>query len=215
MTQATATRDAQSLLDTLIAHFGVTPSNKDGGYILPNGTLLNLKRSNLSSKQYHHEVAKLLPEEMRGHCDEITIINLMIATGIVRYEAKGRVHAATLPTMAQRRKLFEIMKYSENDYLMYVSAPNAATIGETRLKSPQAHELLQFFEGCFSAKQRQYRADEFSVSQDGDELRLTFRPAQQLVASYDPASQKMTTAQGFEDVIELFKQLIEPDKSSV
>ncbi len=135
----------EMLLDKLVAHFGVTRFSKDGGYILQDGSLLNLQRSDMDNRQYHRAVAALLPKEMHGICDEITIVNLMTATGIIRYEARGRVHVAVKPTQLQRRKLFEIMKYSEHSYRILVSDSNGATIGDQSFKSPQAHELLQFF----------------------------------------------------------------------
>ena len=198
----------KELLDKLINHFGVTSSNKDGGFILPDGSLLNLQRSNLSNKQYHRTVSTLLPENMRGLCDEVTIVNLMTATGIIRYEAQGRVHVAVKPTVEQRRKLFDIMKYSETDYLVHVSDKTAATIGERRFKSPQAHELLQFFEHCFSVEGKQYRADEFSMSREGDDYIFTFRPAQQKIARYQVDSGEFTVQPDFEGILPLFKQQI-------
>ncbi len=194
------------LLGKLVKRFGVTSSNKDGGYLLPDGSLLNLQRSIKSNKQYHREVAALLPEEMQGACDEITIVNLMIATGAIRYEAKGRVHVASEPTQAQRRKLFDIMKYSEHDYLIIVSDRNAATIGEQRFKSPQAHELLQFFNQCFNGEQRQYRTDEFSIHKNGDEYILTFRPGQSLAAHYNATSDTFTVQPDFEGILHFFRQ---------
>ncbi|CAG9000598.1 MAG: hypothetical protein CENE_02598 [Candidatus Celerinatantimonas neptuna] len=198
---------AKELLDKLINHFGVTTSSKDGGYILPNGELLNLNRSNLSAKQYHRAVTELLPEDMRGICDEVTIVNLMVVTGIIRYEATGRVHVAMNPTAAQRSRLFSIMKYRDNDYLVMVSDKTAATIGERRFKSPSAHELLEFFEHCYHDK-KQYRVDEFALSKEGEDYILTFRPSQQAIARYDASTKQFTAQPNFEDVLELFRQQI-------
>ncbi len=200
----------QELLDKLIDHFGVTDSNKDGGYILPDGHLLNLNRSDLTIKQYHRTVAALVPDNMQGICDEITIVNLMTVTGIIRYEAKGRVHVAAKPTQLQRRKLFDIMKYSQHDYLVHVSDQTGATIGELRFKSPAAHELLQFFERCFSPEhKKQYRHDEFSIDRQGQEFRLTFRPSSEEIGRYDSDSETFTINPEFEGILPLFKQKIE------
>ncbi|MFM2479899.1 hypothetical protein [Celerinatantimonas sp. YJH-8] len=199
---------AEYLLNRLIENFGVTHSNKDGGYILPDGRLLNLQRSNLSLKQYHRAVAALLPEDMQGICDEITIVNLMVATGVIRYEARGRVHVAVKPTQPQRQKLFNIMKYSEHDYLVLVSDKTAATIGEQRFKSPQAHELLQFFERCFSEQGKQYRADEFSLCPEEDGYGLIFRPGQQQIARYFCTTGAFVIQSDFTGVKALFKQKI-------
>ncbi|OLQ69971.1 hypothetical protein BIT28_10525 [Photobacterium proteolyticum] len=194
------------LLDKLVAHFGVTNIKKDGGYILRDGSLLNLNRSDLSNRQYHRAVAELLPKEMHGACDEITIVNLMTATGIIRYEARGRVHVATKPTQPQRRKLFEIMKYSEHSYRVLVSDTNAATIGDKNFKSPQAHELLQYFEGCFSGNQQQYRDDEFGISKEQDDIIFTFRPAQRQIGRYQPSTRTFTIMPEFEGSMALFKE---------
>jgi hypothetical protein len=199
-------RLGEELLARLTGHFGVTSSNKDGGYILPDGSLLNLQRSNLSNKQYHREVAALLPEEMQGVCDEIGIVNLMTTTGMIRYEAQGRVHVATPPTPQQRQRLFNIMKYSETDYLVLVSDTTAATIGEQRFKSPQAHELLQFFERCFGGEPKQFRADEFAISRDGEDYIMTFRPGNLQVARYETGSGKFTVEPEFKDILGMFKQ---------
>ncbi len=199
----------QELIDKLINYFGVTNSKNNGGYILPDGSLLNLNRADRSVKQYHREVTALLPEEMRGVCDEITIINLMTATGAIRYEAKGRVHVAAEPTQAQRRKLFDIMKYSEHDYLVYVSDRTSATIGEARFKSPQAHELLQFFNSCFKqdAKKR-YRDDEFSVNREADDYSLTFRTSGETIAHFHAADNQFVVNPEFTGIQPLFEQKI-------
>lgn len=196
---------AKKLLDKLIDHFGVTTSQKDGGYILPDGELLNLNRSNLSAKQYHRAVTELLPESMRGVCDEITIVNLMVVTGIIRYEATGRVHVAMNPTAAQRSRLFSIMKYRDHDYLVLVSDKTAATIGERRFKSPSAHELLEFFEQCYHGK-KQYWVDEFALSREGDDYILTFRPSQRAIARYDASTKQFIAQPNFETILELFEQ---------
>ena len=58
----------QELIEKLINHFGIIESKNNGGYILPDGSLLNLNRTDKSIKQYHREVAALLPEEMQGIC---------------------------------------------------------------------------------------------------------------------------------------------------
>lgn len=200
---------SEELLDKLVAHFGVTRSNKDGGYILPDGSLLNLQRSDMDNKQYHRAVAALLPEEMQGGCDEITIVNLMTATGIIRYEARGRVHVAVKPSQLQRRKLFEIMKYSEHSYLVFVSDQTGATIGEQTFKSPQAHELLQFFERCFSGEQKQYRVDEFYVSQEQDDFIFTFRPERRQIGRYHSSTGEFTIKPEFEGSLTMFKQQVE------
>jgi len=198
----------EALLDKLIAHFGVTRFSKDGGYILQDGSLLNLQRSDMDNRQYHRAVAALLPKEMHGICDEITIVNLMTATGIIRYEARGRVHVAVKPTQLQRRKLFEIMKYSEHSYRVLVSDSNGATIGDQFFKSPQAHELLQFFDRCFSDGQKQYRDDEFYVSEEQGDIIFTFRPEQRQIGRYQPSSRTFTIMPEFGGSLTLFKEQV-------
>jgi len=195
----------EMLLDKLVAHFGVTRFSKDGGYILQDGSLLNLQRSDMDNRQYHRAVAALLPKEMHGICDEITIVNLMTATGIIRYEARGRVHVAVKPTQLQRRKLFEIMKYSEHSYRILVSDSNGATIGDQSFKSPQAHELLQFFNRCFSDGRKKYRDDEFYVREEQGDIIFIFRPEQRQIGRYQSSSRTFTIMPTFEGSLNIFK----------
>lgn len=196
----------QALLDKLVEHFGLTRFTKDGGYILPDGRLLDLQRSDMDKRQYHRAIAALLPQEMHGACDEITIINLMAATGVIRYESRGRVHVAAEPTQTQRRKLFDIMKYSVHPYRVIASDTNGATIGDQMFQSPQAHELLHFFNQCFSGSLKEYRDDEFCVMQEHNDYVLVFRPENRIASRYSVNSGTYTTEPGFDDVLALFKK---------
>ncbi|MCW8330926.1 hypothetical protein MD588_19210 [Photobacterium sp. SDRW27] len=198
----------EALLDKLVTHFGVTRHMKDGGYILPDGRLLNLQRSDINNRQFHRAVAALMPEDMLGICDEITIINLMAATGAIRYEARGRVHVAVEPTRQQRRKLFDIMKYSVHSYRVIVSDSNGATMGDQMFQSPQAHELLHFFNNCFSSEQKQYRDDEFYVTEERDYCVLVFRPEQRRIGRYDLKTNTYTIDPRFEGVLDVFEDKI-------
>ena len=196
------------LLDKLVEHFGITRFIKDGGYILPDGRLLDLNRSDMDKKQYHRAIAAFLPQEMHGACDEITIVNLMAVTGVIRYEARGRVHIAAEPTPQQRRKLFEIMKYSVHGYRVIVSAHNGATIGDRMFQSPQAHELLHFFNHCFSAEAKQYREDEFSITEEQSGYIFIFRPEQRRVGHYQSVTDTFIIQPEFNDLLPFFKQQV-------
>ncbi|UXH99889.1 hypothetical protein [Photobacterium sp. TY1-4] len=201
-------QNGEALISQLVSHFGVTRIQKDGGYVLPDGNLLNLQRSDLDHRQYHRAVAALLPKEMQGACDELTIVNLMVATGIIRYEARGRVHTAVKPTQAQRRRLFELMKYSEQGFRVIASDCNGATIGDQMFKSPAAHELLRFFSGCYDSNQKVYREDEFGIQPTAQGFRLMFRPAHREIGFYEPETGTMTLIPEFSDVMSLFRQQV-------
>ncbi|PSW06901.1 hypothetical protein [Photobacterium lipolyticum] len=198
----------EALLSKLVTHFGVTRHVKDGGYILPDGRLLNLQRSDMENRQFHRAVAALMPEEMIGIIDEITIVNLMASTGAIRYEARGRVHVAVKPTQLQRRKLFDIMKYSVHSYRVLVSDLNGATIGDQMFQSPHAHELLDFFNRCFSSAQKQYRDDEFYLSKELDDYIFTFRPEQRQIGRYKSSTKTFTILPEFEGSLAMFKQQV-------
>ena len=199
----------KELLDKLVEHFGITRFTKDGGYILPDGRLLDLQRSDMDKRQYHRAIAALLPEEMHGACDEITIVNLMAATGVIRYEARGRVHTATEPTQLQRRKLFDIMKYSVHGYRVIVSDPNGATIADQMFQSPQAHELLHFFNRCFSDGPKQYRDDEFSLAEEQGDYVFIFRPEQRSIGRYQSSTDSFTIQPDFKGALVLFKKKVD------
>lgn len=198
----------EALLSKLVTHFGVTRHVKDGGYILPDGRLLNLQRSDMNNRQFHRAVAALMPEEMLGIIDEITIVNLMASTGAIRYEARGRVHVAVKPTQLQRRRLFDIMKYSVHSYRVLVSDLNGATIGDQMFQSPQAHELLHFFNRCFSSAQKQYRDDEFYIIEDQGDYIFTFRPEQRQIGRYQSNTNTFTIVPEFEGSLAMFKQQV-------
>ncbi|MDX1301280.1 hypothetical protein [Photobacterium sp.] len=198
-----------ALLSKLEAHFGITRHIKDGGYILPDGRLLNLQRSDMENRQFHRAVAALMPQEMVGIIDEITIVNLMASTGAIRYESRGRVHVAVKPTQLQRRKLFDIMKYSVHSYRVLVSDLNGATIGDQTFQSPHAHELLNFFNRCFSGEQKQYRDDEFCLREELDDYTFTFRPEQRQIGRYQSSTKTFIILPEFEGSLAMFKQQVE------
>jgi hypothetical protein len=198
--------NVQMLIDKLVEHFGITQFSKDGGYILPDGRLLDLQRSDTKNHQYHRSIAELVPKSMHGLCDEITIVNLLSATGAIRYENKGRVHVAAPPTEAQRRKLFSLMKYSVNPYRVMVSDINGATIGEATFQSPQAHELLDFFSGCFSSTKKTYRKDEFYVTKEDNDYILIFRTNNRKIGRYSSLTSEYQIEPNFSDAMDLFKE---------
>ncbi|UTV29161.1 hypothetical protein [Photobacterium atrarenae] len=201
-------QNCDRLISALVTHFGVTRVQQDGGYILPDGRLLNLHRSDTDNRQYHRAVAALLPAEMQGACDELTIVNLMVATGVIRYEARGRVHTAVKPTQSQRRKLFELMKYSEQWFRVIASDSNGATIGDEVFKSPPAHELLQFFSACYDDSQKVYREDEFGIQPTDTGFALMFRPAQRQIGVYESDSDTMTVIPEFSNLLSLFERRV-------
>lgn len=201
-------QNRDTLISKLVAHFGVTPVQKDGGYILPDGSLLNLQRSDMDHRQYHRAVTALLPAEMQGACDELTIVNLMVVTGLIRYEARGRVHTAVKPTQVQRRQLYELMKYSEQRFRVIASDGNGATIGDAVFKSPPAHELLQFFSACYDDDQQEYREDEFGIQPTDTGFELMFRPAQRQIGVYESDSDTMTVLPEFSNLLSLFERRV-------
>lgn len=200
--------DEKALLDGLISYFGITSRIRDGGYLLPDGRFLDLQRSDLDKRQYHRAIAACIPEELIGKCDEITIVNVLAATGVIRYESSGRVHVAKAPTMIQRRKLFDLMKYSVHRYQVIVSDINGATIGERFFQSPQAHELLNFFNECFSTQAQQYRDDEFYSCEREGEFVFIFRTDHRVIGHYVPETDQFTIEPSFQGALPLFESQV-------
>ncbi|WP_413112488.1 hypothetical protein [Thaumasiovibrio sp. DFM-14] len=169
------------LIDTVEAFFGTTNWVSRGGYILPDGRLLDLKRSDQDKKLFHHVVISLLPTNMRSAAAEVSIIRLMAETGIIRYEPRGRAHLATMPTPAQRQRLFQIIKYSQSPFQIFISHTSGVTLAQKTFHAATAYELLQFYESAFAANSADYWCEEFSLLADTTQWRLLFRPSQQIV----------------------------------
>jgi hypothetical protein len=202
-------QQVKAIIDRLVDHFGITEFSKDGGYILTDGRLLDLQRSVDEKKQYHRVIAELLPPEMKGISDEMSIVNLLVSTGVIRYEPTGRVHVAAFPTAEQRRKLFEIMKYSVNNYRIIVSDVNGATLGDQTFRSPAAHELRNFFSASFSSDNRQYLDDEFTLRREGDDWLMIFRSDKRVIGRYFSADGSFQLSDDFVAAKPLFEKLIQ------
>lgn len=199
---------AQQVIDKLIDHFGLTEMKKDAGYILPDGRLLDLQRSDTERKQYHRVIADLIPDVLKGVSDELSIVNLLVLTGIIRYEPTGRIHVAHLPTQEQRKALFDLMKYSVHEYRIIVSDINGATIGDQDFRSPAAHELKNFFSEIFSASNKGYKSDEFILKKGGANWDFIFRSGNQVIGSYCPETEEYELDESFSGVKTIFMDLV-------
>lgn len=200
---------AQQVIERLIAHFGLTGMKKDGGYILPDGRLLDLQRSDIEKKQYHRVISQLIPEELKGISDEISIVNLLVLTGIIRYEPTGRIHVAHPPTQEQRKCLFDLMKYSVHEYRIIVSDTNGATIGDQSFRSPAAHELKAFFAAVFAAGHEGYKSDEFTLRKNGGNWDFIFRSDNRVIGSYFPKTHHYELDDSFSGAKAIFVELVE------
>jgi hypothetical protein len=205
----------KEIIDKLVEYFGTTEFTKDGGYILTDGRLLDLQRSVPAKKQYHRKIADLLPPEIKGVSDDVSIVNLLVSTGVIRYEPTGRVHVATPPTMEQRRRLYEIMKYSVNHYRIIVTDINGATIADQMFRSPAAHELRDYFNKSFSLDQRRYLEDEFTVEEGDGVWHFIFRLDQRVIGEYEPNSDKYLLSDDFYGAMPIFETLINRSVSNV
>ena len=202
-----ATKEKE-IIEKLVKYFGTTEIKKDGGYILKDGRLLDLQRSIPEKKQYHRKIADLLPSEMRGPSDDVSIVNLLVMTGVLRYESRGRVHVASPPTLEQRRRLFDIMKYSLHEYRIMVTDINGATIADEMFRSPAAHELRDFFDRSFSNEHRRYLEDEFMIHREGDDCQLIFRLDQRVIGRYESNSGEYRLSGDFNGVMPVFQKLV-------
>ncbi|WP_087016384.1 hypothetical protein [Thaumasiovibrio subtropicus] len=176
------------LLAKIECHFGTTEWISSGGYILPDGRLLDLKRSKAEQKQFHRAIAELLPEAMLSVADEVSIIHVMAATGIIRYEAKGRLHLVKMPTPAQRQRIFSIMKYSVNPFQVMISHPCGVSLAQETFHSPSAHELLSFYEAALDEYRADLWLDEFGIRETDTHWQFVFRPTCQVVGQYHKIS---------------------------
>ncbi|MGX9419398.1 hypothetical protein ACWU4D_18920 [Vibrio sp. WJH972] len=202
----------KEIIEKLVKYFGTTEITKDGGYILKDGRLLDLQRSIPQKKQYHRKIADLLPPELKGTCDDVSISNLLVTTGVLRYEARGRVHVASPPTIEQRRRLYNMMKYSVDEYRVIVTDVNGATIADEMLHSPAAHELKDFFDRSFSIEHRHYLEDEFAVEPDGPDCRLVFRLDHRVIGKYESKSGEFYLLDDFFGAMPVFETLIDKMK---
>ena len=92
--------------DRLIELLGLTNNIHEAGYILPDGRLLHLNRSNCFKRKNHLDILKLLPA-YRGQEHSITetdMIAFMAKEQLVRFCIDGKIHTAVKPTSKQLRK---------------------------------------------------------------------------------------------------------------
>ena len=103
--------------DILIEKLGLTNNIKEAGYILPDGRLLHMNRSNSFKRKNHLDILKLLPA-FKGQEHSIIdtdMIAFMAKEKMVRFCIDGKIHTAVKPTSQQLRKIYNAVAYRRSE----------------------------------------------------------------------------------------------------
>jgi len=201
----TAGSDTEKLIELL----GFTHKINEAGFILPDGRLLHLQRSNSFKRLNHLDAIKLLP---RYHDHQHSIIDtdmmaVMAKEQLVRFCVDGKIHTACQPTSVQMRKIYNTLAYRSSTFEIITSSAIGMTLAQHTVSGPSMATLVDIFK-IYQGHNSLVKADEF-FAQDGDtHFQLVFRPSMKVVGSINKKSKMLKIDADFKDVSKLFYRLI-------
>lgn len=203
----------ETLTDTeqLIALLGFTTDIREAGFILPDGRLLHLQRSNSYKRMNHLDAIKQLPRfsKQQHSIIDTDMIAVMAKEQLVRFCIDGKIHTACAPTSTQLRKIYNILAYRSSTFEVMLSNPVAMTLSHCSVSGPSMATLVRIFK-VYQEQALQIKNDEFFVQETETHFQLFFRPSMKQVARINKKSKLLKIEPEFKDAITLFYQLIKP-----
>lgn len=198
-------------MDKLIAILGLTNNIHEAGYILPDGRLLHLQRSNCFKRKNHLDVLKLLPNFFGKEHSIIDtdMIAFMAKEQLVRFCIDGKIHTAVKPTSVQLRKIYSILAYRSNPFEIILSNAAGMTLAQHTVSGPNMSMLVNIFNAYAPEEQGHFSEDEFCVEQDEKFFNLIFRPAMKNVGRINKKSKMIKMDPLFKAATSLFMTLIQ------
>ncbi|MFT6986617.1 MAG: hypothetical protein ACJAT7_002458 [Psychromonas sp.] len=196
--------------DRLIELLGVTNNINEAGYILPDGRLLHMDRSNCFKRKNHLDILKLLPS-FRGQehsIIETDMIAFMAKEQLVRFCINGKIHTAVKPTSKQLRKLYSVVTYRSNPFDVIISNAAGMTLAQHLISGPSMSALVKIFNEYSSANTSNFNEDEFSIEQDEKYFTLIFRSAMKTVGRMNKKSKMIKIEPLYKEATQLFMNLI-------
>lgn len=196
--------------DKLIELLGLTQNINEAGYILPDGRLLHLQRSNCFKRKNHLDVLKLLPAFVGQEHSIIDtdMIAFMAKEQLVRFCIDGKIHAANKPTSMQLRKIYSALAYRSNPFEIILSNAAGMTLAQHTVSGPSMATLVKIFDLYNTSEQTQFAEDEFCIEEDEKYYRLIFRPTMQAVGTLKKNSSMIKMTPLYKEATELFLKLI-------
>ncbi len=202
--------------DKLIEVLGLTNNINEAGYILPDGRLLHLDRSNCFKRKNHLDVLKLLPAFLgKEHTIiDTDMIAFMAKEQLVRFCIDGRIHTAVKPTSEQVRKLYSVVAYRSNPFEIIISNAAGMTLEQHTVSGPSMNALVKIFDRYSSVKQDDFNEDEFCIEEEEKYFTLTFRPAMKTVGRMNKNSKMIKMEPLFKEATQLFMRLVKQSRNS-
>lgn len=193
----------------LIETFGLTCSANKAGFILPDGSMLDLSNANRAHRIYHAEALNVLyGQPCKGSEWTDHDLVLMIAElSLIRFCYNGLIHVANKPTSQQLRQLYKMIAYRSNPFEVLVSHPSGVSMARYNIVSPTM-KLLQDVFADYDKSPLPICFDEFLLEEDGQQLQLIFRPLQKLIGSYQRTLQEFSLDPSYACVLPLFKEMV-------
>jgi hypothetical protein len=196
--------------DKLVAVLGLTHNINEAGYILPDGRLLHLDRSNTFKRKNHLDVLKLLPSFLGQEHSIIDtdMIAFMAKEQLVRFCIDGKIHTAVKPTSAQLRKIYSVLAYRSNPFEIIISNAAGMTLAQHRVSGPSMSVLVNIFSAYQPSGQGHFSEDEFCVEENETYFKMIFRPAMKTVARMNKHSKMIKIEPLFKETTPLFMKLV-------
>lgn len=196
--------------DKLIEVLGLTNDIREAGYILPDGRLLHLDRSNCFKRKNHLDVLKLLPDFLGQEHSIIDtdMIAFMAKEQLVRFCIDGRLHTAVKPTPTQLRKIYTTLAYRSDPFEVIISNESGMTLAQHTISGPTMGALVEIFSTYDNKQHSDFSEDEFCIEEDDTHFILIFRPAMKAIGRYNKKSQMLKMEEGFKEASSLFIHLI-------
>ena len=205
-----ATPSTESNTKTLIDVIGLTNNINEAGYILPDGRLLHLDRTNCFKRKNHLDVLKLLPEFAgREHSIiDTDMMAFMAREQLVRFCVDGKIHTAVKPTAIQLRKIYTTLAYRSNPFEIILSNAAGMTLSQHTVSGPSMSALVSIFKEYEDKEEAHLAEDEFCITEDEKYFTLIFRPAMRNIGKMNKKTKMIKIEPEYKAVTKLFLKLI-------
>ncbi len=199
----------QSNTEQLIEILGLTCNINEAGYILPDGRLLHLDRSNSFKRKNHLDVLKLLPEfaDRKHSIVDTDMIAFMAREHLVRFCVDGKIHTAEMPNSVQLRKIYTTLAYRSTPFEIILSNAAGMTLAQHTVSGPSMGKLVEIFKG-YQCESELIKEDEFAIEETESHYQLVFRPSMKVVGSISKKTKMIKIQPEYKEVNKLFYRLV-------
>ena len=193
----------------LIETFGVTRFANKAGFILADGTMLDLSNANHAHRIYHAEALNVLygrPSNKQKEWVDLDLVSLMSELSLIRFCYSGLIHVAHKPTPQQFRQLYKMIAYRSNPFEVLISHPSGVSMRRRHIVSPTMKALQEVFSD-YDQSPMPICEDEFLIVKNGLQLNLLFRPLQKIIGSYQRTTRNFSLDPHYSCALPLFKEM--------